>query len=176
MHRSEITGQIEGFKSPAHDINAPDLYIPVMAIITYILLVGFVHGIHNTFRPDLLGYTASKATVFIILELLLVKLGGYILSVSADISLLDILALIGYNYVALIGSLWADVLLGKWGKYGTFAYMSIAMAFFMLRTLRHAVLTDATQQPGYGEHRRRRVNFLFFIVAAQLVSSFFLLV
>jgi hypothetical protein len=146
-----------------------------MAIITYILLVGFVSGIHNTFRPDLLGYTATKASIFIVIELLLVKVGGHLLSVSADISLLDILALIGYNYVALIGSVGAGVFLGRWGKYGTFAYMSLAMTFFMLRTLRHAVLTDVQQQ-GYGEHRRRSVNFLFFIVTAQLVSSFFLLV
>lgn len=146
-----------------------------MAIITYILLVGFVSGMQKTFRPELLGYTASKATIFIILELLLVKLGSYLLNVSADISLLDILALIGYNYFALIGSLGAGVLFGRWGKYGTFGYMSISMAFFMLRTLRHAVLADSQQQPGYGDHRRRRVNFLFFIVAAQLISSFFLL-
>jgi len=30
------------YKRPREDINAPDLYIPLMSFITYILLVGFV--------------------------------------------------------------------------------------------------------------------------------------
>ena len=32
------------------DLNAPDLYIPCMAYMTYVLLVGYIHGLKNAFR------------------------------------------------------------------------------------------------------------------------------
>ena len=35
---------------PKYDVNAPDLYIPCMAFITYILVVGYILGLRNTFR------------------------------------------------------------------------------------------------------------------------------
>ena len=37
---------------PKFDVNAPDLYIPTMAYVTYILLVGYVLGLRNAFSPD----------------------------------------------------------------------------------------------------------------------------
>jgi hypothetical protein len=177
MQRSEVSGQIEGFKPPAQDINAPDLYIPSMAIVTYILLVGVSYGLRNSFRPELLGFMASKSLIFIVIELLLVKVGGYVLGVSADISLLEVMAVIGYNYVALVCSLLAGFFGSSIAKYCMFTYCSIAMTFFLLRSLRHAVLPENDRQVSLvPEHRRRRINFLFIIVAAQIVASFFLLV
>jgi hypothetical protein len=35
---------MEGYKPPRDDINSPDLYIPVMALVTYVLLTGIVAG------------------------------------------------------------------------------------------------------------------------------------
>lgn len=177
-----MTGQIDGYKSPTQDINAPDLYIPTMAIVTYVLLVGLTFGLRREFKPELLGRMASRALVFIVLELLVVRVGGYLLGVAADISLLDIMAMIGYNYVCLVASLVANLTGGPWAKYGVFAYGSVAMAFFLLRSLRHLVLpfdsAGGASSPlsGVPEHRRRRINFLFTIVLAQLAASFFLLV
>ena len=37
-------GEVDSYAFPREDINAPDLYIPTMAFVTYILLVGFVFG------------------------------------------------------------------------------------------------------------------------------------
>jgi hypothetical protein len=37
---------------PALDVNAPDLYLPSMAYITYILVVGFVMGANGTPNPN----------------------------------------------------------------------------------------------------------------------------
>ncbi len=52
-----MTGQIEGYKPPRDDLNAPDLYIPgmfysrgletytlVMSFVTYVLLYGIMLG------------------------------------------------------------------------------------------------------------------------------------
>jgi hypothetical protein len=33
-----------GYQPPRDDINAPDMYIPVMALVTYVLLVGISLG------------------------------------------------------------------------------------------------------------------------------------
>jgi protein transport protein YIF1 len=35
---------MEGYKPPRDDINSPDLYIPTMALVTYVLLTGIVAG------------------------------------------------------------------------------------------------------------------------------------
>ncbi len=40
---------------PRYDINAPDLYIPVMGYITYIVLAGFMLGMQKRFTPEQLG-------------------------------------------------------------------------------------------------------------------------
>lgn len=40
------------FKPPRADVNAPDLYIPLSALWTYVLLVCVVQAGHHTFKPD----------------------------------------------------------------------------------------------------------------------------
>ena len=43
---------------PKYDVNAPDLYIPSMAYMTYVLIVGYILGLRDAFSPDLLASTA----------------------------------------------------------------------------------------------------------------------
>lgn len=38
-----------GFYAPRDDINAPDLYIPSMAFISYILLIGLAMGLSDRY-------------------------------------------------------------------------------------------------------------------------------
>lgn len=170
-----VTGQPLGFQPPREDINSPDLYIPTMASVTFVLLVGFVLGLRKEFHPEQLGVTATGAVIFIICELLLVKIGAYLLSLGNDVSILDMLAIIGYNFVPLILTLLADLFLGRVGKYTTFAYCSLAMAFFMLRSLRYSFLPESAT-PLVVNQRRTRVHFLFGIVAIQILCSYLLLV
>merc|ERR1711976_567927 len=54
---------------PKYDVNAPDLYIPSMAYVTYILVVGYILGLRDAFSPDLLATTASSTLVWLVLEL-----------------------------------------------------------------------------------------------------------
>ena len=63
---------------PALDVNAPDLYLPSMAYITYILVVGFVMGANGTFTPDVLGITASAGLMIVLLEVSIIKLAFYL--------------------------------------------------------------------------------------------------
>uniref|UniRef100_A0A1I8FZK0 Protein YIF1 n=1 Tax=Macrostomum lignano TaxID=282301 RepID=A0A1I8FZK0_9PLAT len=67
--------------APRFDVNAPDLYIPVMAFVTYILLCGVALGIGNKFTPEQLGVLTSTALVMIAIVLsglLFSSLGFYI--------------------------------------------------------------------------------------------------
>lgn len=173
--RRDATGQIFGFQSPREDINAPDLYIPVMAAVTYVLLVGVVLGVRKAFHPEKLGMTATAAFIIILCELLLVKFGAYLLNLANDVVLLDVLAIIGYNFVLLIVTLLADLFLGRLGKYAAFAYSMLAMTFFMLRSLRSSFLPESSA-PLIVNQRRTRVYFLFAIVAVQILCSYLLLV
>lgn len=50
-----VIGQVSGgqkFLPPRHDVNAPDLYIPFVALCTYCLLVSFIRVSNSTFKPE----------------------------------------------------------------------------------------------------------------------------
>lgn len=182
----DAAGNAVGFQPPRSDVNSVDLYIPTMATVTYVLLVGVTMGLRRTFHPEALGITATGALIFIACEVVVVKLGAYLLSLGNDVQLLDMLAIIGYNFVPLIVALLADLFLGRAAKYAAFAYCSVSMGFFMLRSLRYSFLPDvqavAAPSPSSGvtpmsaHGRRTRVHFLFAVVAVQIVCSSLLLV
>ncbi|NXX46478.1 YIF1B protein, partial [Tricholaema leucomelas] len=71
----------------------------VMAFITYILVAGLALGTQNRFSPDSLGLQASSALAWLILEVLAVLLSLYLVTVSTELSTIDLLAFAGYKYV-----------------------------------------------------------------------------
>lgn len=66
------------------------------------------------------------------LEWGIIKLGLYVFSLGADLNALDILAVIGYNFVGMIFTVVADLLLGYYAKWFVFGYVSLAMFFFVV--------------------------------------------
>ncbi|XP_052275300.1 protein YIF1B-A-like isoform X2 [Dreissena polymorpha] len=88
--------------APRFDENAPDLYIPVMAFVTYILVSGVVLGTQERFTPEHLGMQASTALVWLIIELVAVMLSLYIMNLTTDLKYMDILAYIGYKFVGYV--------------------------------------------------------------------------
>ncbi|XP_036182453.1 protein YIF1A isoform X1 [Myotis myotis] len=90
---------------PRQDLNAPDLYIPTMAFITYVLLAGMALGIQKRFSPEVLGLCASTALVWVVLEVLALLLGVYLATVRSDLSTFHLLAYSGYKYVGLLPTL-----------------------------------------------------------------------
>ncbi|KAF8907813.1 hypothetical protein BGZ58_006139, partial [Dissophora ornata] len=99
LKRSETTGESIGYLPPRDDINAPDMYIPVMAFVTYVLLIGISMGTSNNFRPDILGPTASSALAVILLEFTMIKLCIYLLNITSKVPILDLFAYFGYKFV-----------------------------------------------------------------------------
>ncbi|KAK9241975.1 YIF1-domain-containing protein [Lipomyces tetrasporus] len=165
--RSEVSGTIEGYRDPRDDINAPDMYIPVMAFTTYILLSSILAGIHGVFHPEILGYIASMAFAIVIFEILGLKLGCYLLSISNESQLLDLVAYSGYKFIGVILTMIAgSVIPGLLFKYIVFLYTFAANAFFLLRSLKYVVLPEstinaATSMTTTQRQRQRRIQFLF---------------
>mmetsp|Transcript_45855 Transcript_45855/g.74820 ORF Transcript_45855/g.74820 Transcript_45855/m.74820 type:complete len:328 (-) Transcript_45855:478-1461(-) len=166
---SQMDGSPGEYKSPRNDVNAPDLYIPVMAFVTYILAVGYALGTENRFKPQVLGITASSGIGLLLFELLFTKLGFYLLNGPA-ISFLDFLAYTGYKYVSINAIITARLLLPSFGYWLMLGWASVAMAIFLMRTF-----TRILNPPGsvnavdtLDQERQRRSYFLLAVAIMQL--------
>ncbi|XP_039452979.1 protein YIF1B isoform X3 [Culex pipiens pallens] len=174
---------------PRYDINAPDLYIPTMAYITYVVLAGIVLGFQNRFSPEQLGIQASSALAYSIFELVVYNLTLYIANIPTSLKTLDLLALSGYKYASIVSILLCSIFLRKAGYYLGWLYASAALAFFLLRTLKAKVLSESGQTqdaPSYDpyrqqqqqfEHtvgRKRKLYFLFLVTGLQPLLAFWL--
>jgi hypothetical protein len=114
------------------------MYIPMMALVTYILLSTLLAGLRGAFQPELLGSTAGWAFFSVGLEILGLKLGCYILSISNESQLLDLIAYSGYKFVGVIATLVVSEILnggkgtGGWVGWTIFAYTFLANALFLV--------------------------------------------
>lgn len=120
------------FLPPREDINAPDMYLPVISFITYILLSVLTYGLSGSFHPEQLGYTATTALSAVAFELLGLKLGCYLLNISNS-QLLDLMAYSGYKFLGCTISILSTSVLGNgWLNWGVFGYLYMANAFFLV--------------------------------------------
>lgn len=126
------------FLPPRDDLNSPDMYIPVMALVTYILLSVLLAGFRGNFHPELLGSITTTAIAVIVFEILCLKMAMYILSINNDSQLLDLVAYSGYKFVGIIVTLVASEVLnpsrgtGGWVGWTVFIYTFLANAFFLV--------------------------------------------
>jgi hypothetical protein len=153
------------YLAPRDDINSPDMYIPMMALVTYILLSTLFAGLRGAFNPEILGLTATIAVTVMVLEIVTIKIGTFILSINSPSQLLDLVAYSGYKFVGVIVSLILTSLFnhlnvgGSWISWLVFLYCWSANAFFLLRSLRYVLLPD--QDTVARSQRNKRTQFLF---------------
>lgn len=180
---------------PRYDINAPDLYIPTMAYITYVVVAGLLLGMQSRFSPEQLGIQASSALAYNIFELVVYSIILYVANIPTTLKTLDLLAYSGYKFVIIVACLLISILFLKTGYYLALIYCSLSMAFFLLRTLKAKVLHDPAhsnptsgpvsydsygmpQQPqhqfDYSIGRKRKLYFLFLVAGCQAFLSFWL--
>ncbi|VBB32330.1 unnamed protein product [Acanthocheilonema viteae] len=127
---------------PRSDINAPDLYIPLMAYITYILISGFVLGTQRRFTPEQLGIITTNALAYLIFE--------------------NLIIIITRMNVCLL----VFVLGGKSLYYWVLAYMSFAVVFFLLRTVKTFLMDVQNTYNEYGG-KKRKIYLMLFIAFTQ---------
>ncbi|EPQ51618.1 hypothetical protein GLOTRDRAFT_132987 [Gloeophyllum trabeum ATCC 11539] len=163
------------WQPPREDVNSPDLYIPIMAMVTYVLLAAFTAGLQSRFDPRILGVSTWKAILVLFLDFLFVKLGCYFLNIQSSSPVTDIVAYGGYKFVGVIMTLLAGLLGAGRTLYSiVFIYSFCSIALFMLRSLRSVVLPDIVNAPATvgtvtQSQRSRRVTFLFLVAMSQII-------
>ena len=129
------------FLPPREDLNSPDMYIPVMAFVTYILLSTLLAGMRGNFHPEVMGSTFGYALFVVIVEILILKLGTYLLAITNESQLLDLVAYSGYKFVGVIVTLLISEVVslghgtGGWIGWTVFLYTFLANAFFLVSPL-----------------------------------------
>lgn len=169
---------VEGYRSPREDINSPDMYIPVMAFVTYVLLSSLLEGFRGNFHPELLGTTALMALIVVIFEILAIKFGCYILGIYNQTQFLDIVAYSGYKFIGIIVTMLSGIFHNLVLTYCVFFYTFTATAFFLLRSLKYVVLPESNISLNITmslSQRRKRIYFLFGISMIQILFMFILM-
>lgn len=151
------------FLPPRDDVNAPDLYIPVVSFATYVLLVGFLHGIRAQFNAELLARHLSRGGGVLMLEAAIVKLGLYLVNARAT-PWLDVIAYRGYKFVGVAATMAVSIVVPKL-YWVTLFYFSSMMGLFLMRSHRRIVMPrEAVNNPA---EVARRNAFLLFLCALQ---------
>ncbi|XP_002733361.1 protein YIF1B-like [Saccoglossus kowalevskii] len=150
--------------APRYEINAPDLYIPVMAFVTYLLVAGYVLGTQNRFDPEQLGMQASSGLIWLVIELAIIVLSLYIMNLNTQLRTLDLVAFCGYKYVGMIMILLSGLCFNSLGYYIMLLYMGTCIVFFLMKTLKVLILSEAN--PHSVVHGRKRGTYILVFIAA----------
>uniref|UniRef100_A0A7S3JT16 Uncharacterized protein n=1 Tax=Aureoumbra lagunensis TaxID=44058 RepID=A0A7S3JT16_9STRA len=134
-----VSGEPIRYALPVDDDNAPDLYIPLVAFLTFALVSGYVKGTSGKFTPQVLAQIVSNCALFQVFELALYSIGLY--ASGATIPLLDIAVHTGYKYVALCVNLLFGLVFGLRAYYCSLAYTALAASYYMLKTMAQTVPT-----------------------------------
>jgi len=162
-----------GNGEPTRHLNSPDLYIPAMGFSTYVIAIAIALGMQGKFTPEMLGMTATSAFVWLILEICLIQLCMYLISVSTDIKIFDLAAFCGYKFVHMILVVLCSVILGTTGYYCSILYGSSAIVYFLICTLRYIILPDSSNDR-IARGSKRRNNLLLLIAFIQPVIMIWL--
>lgn len=173
MGTTQTTTMKKEYALPTNDDNALDLYIPSMSLITYVLLCGLCYGTSGQFDPEVLPDVTTRCMVIQILEVLLFRLGFYLMQVPTFF--MDLFAVTGYKYLGLslnmlVGYSLSLVLSngGHRGYYIMFLWTASSMSYFMLKFMAYNVplVTSATGP-------KREIVLLAF-AGSQFASMWFL--
>ena len=128
---------------PQHDINAPDLYIPTMSLLTYVLLCALCYGTAGKFDPDVLPDVTTKCLGFQLLEVIAIRIGFYLM--EAQIPILDLFCYTGYKYLGLVMNMFSAITVGHLLGYGhrayyfTYLWTATAVSYFILKVMANCI-------------------------------------
>mmetsp|Transcript_31677 Transcript_31677/g.57326 ORF Transcript_31677/g.57326 Transcript_31677/m.57326 type:complete len:367 (-) Transcript_31677:206-1306(-) len=144
--REEIEPNPDGsmtYALPQQDENAPDLYIPSMSLLTYVLLCALCYGNAGKFDPDVLPGVMSKCVVTQILEVIAIRIGFYFM--EAPVAILDLLSYTGYKYLGLSVNMLIGLTVGHFLGYGhrsyyfTYLWTATAVSYFILKVMANCI-------------------------------------
>lgn len=131
------------FALPQQDENAPDLYIPSMSLLTYVLLCGLCYGNAGNFDPEVLPDVTSKCVVTQVLEVIAIRIGFYLM--EAPVAILDLFSYTGYKYLGLSVNMFTGLMVGQFLGYGhrtyyfTYMWTATAVSYFILKVMANSI-------------------------------------
>ncbi|CAJ16255.1 hypothetical protein, conserved [Trypanosoma brucei brucei TREU927] len=134
------TQSTEQVPPPTEDVHAFDLYVPLMGAITYVILSGFLYGLHHNSVPNeqLVG-PAWSLLFWLQVEVFILKLVCHLLRTTPASTILELTALCSYKYITIcLAVLLREVLRLEGETVYTWAillYVVLANATFAAKTL-----------------------------------------
>lgn len=175
------SGSGVSYAPPSEDVNAPDLYIPLMSFVTYILLWALFLGLRGDFHPEVFGYLASQTLACLFLDILIFKVGLYLLNCSTQSSFWDLVSFSSYKYVTIIVLLCWKTLFGSlWLVFYSVLFLVVSsLSLFLMRSLKFLVLpygaSDNSANTISNGQRRLRIQFLvLYSVVVQFLIVLFM--
>jgi len=131
------------YELPQVDQNAPDLYIPSMSLLTYVLLCALCYGNAGKFDPEVLPDVMSKCVITQILEVIAIRIGFYLM--EAPVPMLDLICYTGYKYLGLSVNMLSGLAMGHLLGYGhrsyyfTYLWTATAVSYFILKVMANCI-------------------------------------
>lgn len=169
-HWTRITEPVGGrlsYKPPVYDINAPDLYIPLMSFGTYLVLAGFTLGLVGKFSPEALSLQFTKGILGWFLQVLLLKVSLYSLG-SGEAPLLDIVAYAGYAFTGMCVAVLGRIV-WSYSYYFLMPFTCLCMGVFLVKTMKRILFSEVRSYDSSKQH-----YFLLFVALAQFPLFFWL--
>ncbi|KAH3760524.1 protein transporter yif1 [Pelomyxa schiedti] len=165
-HRqAQCTNTTQSWYLPRDDLNAPDLYIPMMGFISWVLLVCFKLGTSNKFTPEAIGLTASKGLVLLVLEVFVMMACNYFLSLP--VSMLDSFAYCSYVFVPVVVCTLISMLTSSTAIMLISCFLLGGFCgVYLMKTYRAIVLQADIQGQGISRH-----NFLLLLFVMPIILS-----
>eukprot|EP00501_MAST-03F_sp_TOSAG23-6_P001392 GSMAST32.ASY1.ANO1.1448.1 assembled CDS len=116
---------------PRRDVNAPDLYIPLMSFVTYAIISSSSKRVN--FTPEILWAVMSLSLAVQALQCIILRLGFHLH--RASVSIVDLIAYTGYAYVGLCLNTLAHECFGTFAFYLVLLWTSCALGYFYIKTL-----------------------------------------
>ncbi|CAM6100731.1 unnamed protein product [Calypogeia fissa] len=173
-HWTRIAEQVAGgltYKPPRYDINAPDLYIPMMAFATYVVLCGIAMGLSERWSSEVLGAKFTKALIGWAAEVVLLRGSLYALG-SGDAPFLDVVAYSGYAFVGICATILGRIISSYWIVPWTIGlWTGLCMAIFLVKTLKRILFAEVRS---YDRDSSKHHYLLLFMGVVQLPLFFWL--
>ncbi|KAL2621510.1 hypothetical protein R1flu_001715 [Riccia fluitans] len=173
-HWTRIAEQVAGgltYKPPRYDINAPDLYIPLMAFATYIILCGIADVLSCKYTPDVTGAKFTKALLGWAVEMGLLRFSLYALG-SGDVPILDVVAYSGYSFVGVSVVILSRIVSSYWiVPWMVGLFTGLCMAIFLVKTMKRILFAEVRS---YDRDSSRHHYLLLFMGVVQLPLFFWL--
>ncbi|CAD8063740.1 unnamed protein product [Paramecium sonneborni] len=122
--------------SPTENVHAPDLYLPLMSLITFVLLRCLSLGIYDksSFNPGYIVESFWKCFVISLLELIIIKIVFCFMD-GIRVNTVDLISHLNYRYCSLCALMIFNILTNNLFSFFCTIYVLICQAIFVYKTL-----------------------------------------